>query len=110
MSIELEKQVKVLEDRLRLTEQDGSVRAYYALQRILNQQVNYLNGFVLKSEIGLDPKSDKTYERAEKIWGSLQKLASELNILRSELKLSGNENEDLDKRVSFIATIAQDRK
>ena len=48
----LTKKVAALEQRLSLYENDAVYRGYYALNKIVNQQVDILNSFNLQSEIG----------------------------------------------------------
>lgn len=102
------KKVSVLEQKLRLYENDGTIGGYYALNRIVNQQTDFLNKFSLDAEIGGDPKLDKKYDRAEKIWDKFGGLIRELDTLRVELKITGSEDRDV-KKVSFTAGIAERR-
>ncbi len=97
------KKIEVLEQKLRLYEGDGEMRAYYALRRIVNAQVDYINGFEINTHIGSDPKTDKVYDRAEKLWSGLKDLTSDLVALKSIVKATDVEETDLPKTpTSFL--------
>lgn len=83
-----------LQKKLRLYELPSSNRAFYVGQKMLNQQVDYLDKFKLEDEIKLNPKEDKIYERSMDLFEKLTSNASKLNILRIELSLTGDEKKD----------------
>ena len=106
---DLEKQLKdekqkvsVLEQKLRLRELPAKMRGFYALQRIINQQSDYLNDFVFKDEISKNPKDEKTYDRASDVWEKLAANITKLNALETELSISGDEAKDTQKKPSFL--------
>lgn len=93
---ELEKKIKVLEQRLTESEKiikDPAKRGYYALNKILYQQIEYLENFDLKKEIGANPKEDKVYDRVNGIWKELPKMILECRTLKQELKITSDEEE-----------------
>jgi transcriptional regulator with XRE-family HTH domain len=99
---ELEKKIKVLEQQLAEKERiikDPSKRGYYALSKILYQQIDYLERFDLKKEIEADPKQDKIYDRSKGIWEGLKTMIMDCRTLRQELKISPDEEEKEMKRV-----------
>lgn len=101
--LELEKKkVSVLEQRLRLYESPGEMRGFYAMQRILNQQADFLNSFDLKDEIKTNPKEDKIYDRASDLWEKLPGNISKVNSLKTELNVTGNEEKDTQRKPSFL--------
>lgn len=102
------KKVSELEHRLSLYENDSVFKGYYALNKIVNQQIKRLNAFDLDTEISQNPKDDKVYDRTKAIWEGLKGMISDLNALKSELKISGNEDKD-SKKVPFIETVATTR-
>lgn len=104
---ELEKKIKVLEQKLALYENDPVKRGYFSLVNIVNQQIDILNQFNLKSEIGSNPKEDKQYDRVKAIWEGLKEMIIDLRNLRIELKISEEDKED---ETPFIESIAQQRK
>lgn len=89
----LKKQIDVLEKKLALYEKDATYRGFYALNRIVNQQVDFLNQFDLKHEIGQSPKDDKVYDRAKGIWESFKTLVADLKSLKSDLGIDDEEQE-----------------
>lgn len=103
----LKKQVSVLEQKLALYEKDPVKRGYFSLVNIVNQQINILNQFNLKDEIGSNPKEDKQYDRVKAIWEGLKEMIIDLRNLRIELKISEEDKED---ETPFIESIAQQRK
>ena len=105
---DFEKQVKVLEQRLRLYETDATFRGYYALNKIANEQIDILNSFKLSDEIGNNPQDDKKYDRVKSIWEGVKGIIRDLNSLKAELKITGNEDKDT-KKVPFIERVAETR-
>lgn len=89
----LKKHVEVIEKKLALYEKDATYRAFYSLNRIVNQQVDYLNKFNLEKEIGQNPKDDKVYDRAKGLWESLKTITTDLRSLKSELGLNDEDEE-----------------
>lgn len=104
----LEEANERLKARLKLYETDATTRGFYALNKIVNQQIDLLNDFNLKTEISADPKTDKRYDRVEGIWTKMKSMLLDLKSLKSELGLSGDEKRDTAKR-PFIDTIASAR-
>lgn len=101
---ELEKENAFLKKKLRLYEEPSPVRAYYVGQKVLNQQVDYLDKFDFATEICKSPKDDKVYDRAIDAYEKLTVNASKLNILRSEMMLSGDESKDANNPKYRITT------
>ena len=98
---ELKKKIKVLEQQLTEKEsiiKDPSKRGYYALNKILYQQIAYLENFDLKTEIDGDPKKDKVYDRAKGIWEGLKTMILDCRSLKQELKIPSNEEEKRYKK------------
>lgn len=99
---ELEKKIKVLEQQLSEKERiikDPSKRGYFALCKILYQQIEYLEGFDLKKEIGANPKEDKVYDRVKGIWEGMKTMILDCKTLKQELKVSFEEEEKELKRL-----------
>jgi len=88
---ELKKQIAALEQRLALFENDPSKRGYYSLVRIVNQQIDYLNAFVIKNNVGGKASEDATFARTKDMWENLPKMISSLSDLRIQLRI---EDED----------------
>jgi hypothetical protein len=99
---ELEKKIKVLEQKLSEKEKiikDPSKRGYYALNRMLYQHIEYLEGFNLREQIGADPKQDKIYERAKGLWEGLKTMILDCRALKDELKIPRDEEEKELKKI-----------
>lgn len=78
----------------RLLRTDSSVRAFFALNRIINQQIDLLNDFDLKSNVEGKKSENAAFERTQSIWKEMPKLVSELNSLRNEMKIDDKEDEE----------------
>ena len=81
--------------KIRLYELPSPARAYYVGQKILNQQVDYLDKFDLANEIGSNPKEDKVYDRAIDLFEKLSVNAVKIDSLKRELNLSGDKEKDI---------------
>jgi hypothetical protein len=107
---ELKDRLSFFEKQISLYKDDPIKRGYFSLARIVNQQVDYLNSFNLKTEIGSNPKEDKTYDRASSLWEKLPKMISDLNALKIELKISqSDEDSESSRKIPFIDSIADKR-
>jgi hypothetical protein len=98
--------VQELEKQLGYFQKDASLRGFYALNRIVNMQIDYLNDFNLKTLIGQYSKEDKEYERAEKIWSGLDKLIISLNDLKEKLSVVGDSEKDKPEDKKFTARVS----
>lgn len=98
----LQREIDALKEKLRTYESPGDMRAYYAMQRILNQQSDFLNKFNLESEIKIFERDDKTYDRASELWEKLPTLISKLALLKTEIGATSNEEKDTAIRASFL--------
>lgn len=78
---------------------DPSKRGYYALNKILYQQIEYLENFNLKTQIEADPKQDKIYDRAKGLWEGLKTMILDCRALKSELKIPFDEEEKEIKKI-----------
>ena len=83
---------------------DITKRAFLSLCRIVNQQTKRLDKFNLDTEIGQNPKDDKVYDRVMEIVVKMPKMISDINSLRSELKITKQEEEE-----TFVDSIAKSR-
>lgn len=92
--------IEELKKKLALYETDATKKGFYALNRIVNLQVEQLNKFELDTEIGQNPKDDKKYDRVKALWEGLRSMISDLNALKIELKITGNEKEDTSNSVA----------
>jgi hypothetical protein len=91
---QLNRRIAELEKENRWLRVDSTKRAFYALNRLINQQVDLINDFDLKANIGGKKSEDATFERVHVIWKELPKLTGELNDLRDQLKIDGEAAEE----------------
>lgn len=93
----LKNKVSYYEKKLSIGEFDLAHKAYLSYVKIVQQQVDYINEFNIKSNISGKKAETAEYERAESMWSSLPKMISELNRLKAELKIEYDENEGKQK-------------
>lgn len=95
---ELKKKLLAYENELSFFKKDPAKRGYFSLCRIVNQQVDFLNNFHIKTKISESAKEDATYGRTKDMWENLPKMISALNELKGQLKIKGDED-DTDKPI-----------
>jgi hypothetical protein len=107
---ELEKENALLKSRLKMYETPADIRSYYVGQKVLNQQVDYLDRFDFAKEIGVSPKEDKVYDRAMDVFEKLTGNATKLNNLRKDFGLTGDEGKDVQSMKKMVSpeSVAQD--
>lgn len=103
-----QKKMAVLEKKLALYEKDGAVKLYYSLNRKMNEFADILNNTNLK-DVKLDDPKDKTFERLKVIWNDSSGLAVAVKSLGESAGITGDEDKDNKRKVSFIDTIADKR-
>lgn len=102
------RKVSFLEKEIALYKTDATIRGYYVQNRIVNQQLDILEKFNLETEIKLNPKEDKFYDRAMSLSDNMTKTITSLNALKLELKITGNEDKDR-KNVPLAERLAESR-
>lgn len=90
----LQERILELERENELLKKDPIKRGYFALCRIQNLQVDLLNDFDLKSRISDNKKETLEYERVESIWTKLPTMITNLNLLKTELKISKSDEDN----------------
>lgn len=99
---ELQKKIKVLEQQLAEKEKiikDPAKRGYYALSKVVYQQIEFLENFNLKTAIAASPKEDKEYDRAKGLWEGMKMMILDLRTLKQELKITPDEEEKELKKI-----------
>lgn len=99
---ELRRKYAALENKLGETERvikDPAKRGYYALNKILYQQILFLEEFDLTKQVKENPKEDKVYERAKGIWEGLKSMILDCRALKTELKIPNDEEEKEIKKI-----------
>lgn len=98
----LKKKVAALEKQLTEKEKiikDPSKRGYYALNKILYQQIEYLENFKLKESLEANPKDEKIFERTKGIWEGLKTMIMDCRTLKGELKIPFDEEDKEIKKI-----------
>ena len=78
---------------LDLYKTDPVKRGFFALQRILNLQIDYLNGFDLATKVSGKASEDATFARTQGMWENLPKMITSLNELKVALKINPADEE-----------------
>lgn len=97
-TINQQEQIERLQKRLAYYEKDAAFAGFFTLNRIVNQQREYLNKFNIATFIASEEKSEQlAYKNAKDLWENLPDMIMQLNKLRIDLKLDdvGKEEEKL---------------
>jgi len=95
---QLKRENEYYKKKLAIGEFDLAYKGYLSFVKIIEQQVEFLNDFSLKSNIDGKKAETAIYDRAESLWSNLPKMISSLNSLRSELKIEFDPEEGKVKR------------
>lgn len=108
---EEKKKVVVLEKENALFKTDPTKRGYFSLCRLVNSQIDALNGYDLKSSISGKKSEDATFERMQVIGSNLPENLRNMNSLKKEFRISPKDEEEYaDDDKPFIESIAETRK
>jgi hypothetical protein len=92
---ELKKKNELLEKKLDYYEKDAAFGGFFTLNRIVNQQREYLNKFSIANYISSEDKAEQlAYKNAKDLWENLPDMITQLNKLRIDLKLDENDSEE----------------
>lgn len=81
---------------IRLYEQNGPAKLFYALNRKMNEMADMLNKQSL-TNLDLTDAKDKSFERIKAIWDSAEKVASAAKVLGDAAGITGEETTDTSK-------------
>lgn len=101
-------EVEILRGKLKMYEQNGAAKLYYALNRKMNEMADMLNANSLTG-INLDDPKDKSFDRVFKILEKSETVSNSATSLKQFAGISGIEEEDINKK-PFVDTIAESRK
>lgn len=87
--------------KLKKYEEDGIAKLYYSLNRKAWEMADILNSTNLKTVSLEDPK-DKTFDRLKVIWNDASSISTAVKELSSLTGITGDEEKDVSKRVSFL--------
>ena len=96
-----------LEEKLKLYEQNGAAKMYYALNKKMNEIADLLNANSLKS-IDLDDAKSKTFERVFRLLEKSEVISNAAKALGTIAGVTGNEEKDVSKK-PFVDTLADKR-
>jgi len=99
--------IKTLEQKIKLYEDNGAAKLYYALNRKMNEMGDMLNDNSLKS-INLDDPKDKSFDRIFKLLEKSETVASSAKVLGTIAGITGDEDKDVARK-PFIETVATKR-
>jgi hypothetical protein len=97
-----------LKAKLRVYEENGAAKLFYALNRKANEMADLLNKTNL-SNLNLDDPKDKTFERLKVIWNDSASISVAIKELGISAGVTGDEQKDIAKK-PFVETIADSRK
>ena len=97
-----------LKAKLRVYEENGAAKLFYALNRKANEMADLLNKTNL-SNLNLDDPKDKTFERLKVIWNDSASISVAIKELGISAGVTGDEPKDISKK-PFVETIADSRK
>jgi|ERR1700743_387821 len=79
---------------------DIATRAYIAVVKVLEQQVDYLKDFNIKDTITKAAKDDPTYARSIEMWEELPEMVLKMKKLKDELGIEYVEKEEVIMPIS----------
>lgn len=99
---------KAIQDKIKLYEQNGAAKLYYALNRKMNEIADLLNASSLKN-IDLEDAKSKTFERVFKLLEKSEVLSNAAKALGALAGVTGDEQKDINRK-PFVETIADERR
>lgn len=98
-----------LKKELSLYKPNGSVALYYELNRFINSTVLLMRKQSLESLMTPNKDDDpKKFERMMVLIKNAKEHAVDMADIKSKLKLSGNEDKDME--IPFVESVAETRK
>jgi hypothetical protein len=93
----MEDTIESLRAKLKVYEENGPAKLYYALSRKMWEMADLLNATNLKAlDLG-DPK-DKTFDRLKVIWNDSSSISAAVQALGIAIGATGSEDKDIDNR------------
>lgn len=91
----MEDTIESLRAKLKVYEENGPAKLYYALSRKMWEMADLLNATNLKTlDLG-DPK-DKTFDRLKVIWNDSSSISSAVQALGIAIGATGSEDKDIE--------------
>jgi hypothetical protein len=89
--------------KVKLYEENGAAKLFYALNRKMNEMAERLNATSLVT-ITLDDPKDKTFDRLKVIWNDAASIASAVKALGDTANITNDETKDTSSPVFRITT------
>jgi hypothetical protein len=86
--------IKELEARIKLYEQDGAAKLFYAINRKMAEMANLMNKNSL-TNLDLDDKDSKAFERIFKLLEKSQIISNAAQTIQGFAGISGDEEKDI---------------
>lgn len=98
---QLKSKLAEYEKRMGIGENDPAKEGYLVLVEILRQQNEFLGGFKIKNSVSSDDKSKVIeYKNAKDLWENLPSMIKNVNSLKLELKMEGEEKRSIYSPIS----------
>ena len=97
-SLQTQPKIQDLLKELDYYKSDPEKRGYFALRRIVNQQIDYLNDFNIKTNVGGKASEDATFVRTQAMWEKLPVMITSLKELKVQLKITFQDEDIENKR------------
>ena len=95
--------IKELEAKLKLYETNGVAKLFYSLNRKASEMADLLNKVSL-SNLALDDKNDKTFERLKIVWNDTASIATAVKALGETAGITNDEIKDTNNPIFRITT------
>lgn len=91
------KTIEEYEAIIKMYEQNGPAKLFYALNRKMWEMADLLNSTNLKT-LALDDPKDKTFERLKVLWNDSSSISAAVKSLGDAIGITDNEEKDVDNR------------
>lgn len=98
-----DEKIKKLEAVIKLYEQDGAAKLFYALNRKMNEMAGLMNKTDL-TNLNLDDKESKSFDRLFKLLEKSQVISAAAQTIHGFAGISGDERKDTDNSKYKITT------
>ena len=99
--------IEELQEKLRLYEQNGAAKLYYALNRKMNEMAELLNKTNL-SKVDLESKDSKEFDRLFKLLEKSQVIGAASQSVKEFAGITGDEDKDTNRK-PFNDRLAENR-
>jgi hypothetical protein len=107
LPLTVEEKLARAENKLKLYEENGAAKMYYALNRKMNEIGNLFNETSLE-DVDLADQKDKSFDRIFKLIEKSEVIANAAKSLKEFGGITGDEKKDVERK-PFVDTIAEKR-